>query len=49
MAALTDGKGHGEKAKNKGAGQLVKCLPGTHGALGLTPSIIEIGVAARGL
>lgn len=36
MAALTDAKGHGEKAKNKGAGQLVTCLPGTRGALELT-------------
>lgn len=37
VGALTDGKGHGEKAKDKGAVQLVRCSPGMQGALDVTP------------
>lgn len=47
VAALKGGRGHCEKAKDKGVGQLVKCLPRRHGALHLTPTIIQITVAAQ--
>lgn len=42
VAALTGGRGHREKAKDKGLWPAVKAGARTNGALGLTPSIPQL-------